>query len=54
MERKTIVATEGRWLTNGVAYGKTVHLGINDTSDNWYEISDAEYEEKMKEESLDE
>lgn len=42
-------------LTNGEAYGKTIYLGINDKPENWYEITDEEYEEILKEqeEALD-
>ena len=36
-------------LTNGEAYGKTIYLGINDKPENWYEITDEEYEEILKE-----
>ena len=35
-------------LTNGEVYSKEVYLGINDSAENWHEITDAEYEEIMK------
>jgi hypothetical protein len=35
-------ADEGMTLTNGEAFGKVVYLGINDSADNWHEITDAE------------
>lgn len=44
-----IKASEGMVLTNGEAYGKEIHLGCNDSTDNWHEITDAKYEEILKE-----
>lgn len=41
-------ASNGMTLTNGEAYGKTIYLGINDSVDNWHEITDAEAEELQK------
>lgn len=46
-----ITASEGMVLTNGDTYSKEVYLGVNDSVDNWHEITDAEYEEIMKEEA---
>ena len=43
-----ITATEGKVLTNGEAYSKEIYLGINDSIDNWQEITEAEYEEIIK------
>ena len=48
MEKTTIeltklTASEGMMLTNGEVYSKEVYLGINDSADNWHEITDAEY-----------
>ena len=45
-----ITATEGKVLTNGEAYSKEIYLGINDSIDNWQEITEAEYEEHLAEE----
>ena len=45
-----ITATEGKVLTNGEAYSKEIYLGINDSIDNWHEITEAEYEEHLAEE----
>ena len=48
-ERK---AAEGMRLTNGEAYssvGGSVYLGVNDSADNWYEITEDEYIQKTKE-----
>lgn len=49
MELRKITASDGMWLTDGEAYGKTVYLGVNDKPENWYEISEQEYEEILAE-----
>ena len=41
-------ADEGMTLTNGEAFGKTIYLGINDSVENWHEITDKEAEELQK------
>ena len=33
---------DGYTLTNGETYSKKVFLGINDSPENWYEVSDEE------------
>ena len=38
-----LTAAEGMTLTNGEVYGKNVYLGVNDKPENWYEITDEEY-----------
>ena len=35
-------------IPNGEAYSKEIYLGINDSIDNWQEITEAEYEEIIK------
>ena len=35
-------ADDGKWLTNGETFGKVVYVGINDSVDNWHEITDEE------------
>lgn len=42
--RKVIEATEGHILTNGEVYGRTIYLAEGETGENFYEITDAEYE----------
>lgn len=37
-----LVAKEGYVFTNGETYSNIIRLGVNDTADNWYEITDAE------------
>ncbi len=44
MELKTITAGEGVILTNGEAFGKSITLGKNDSVENWYEITENEYQ----------
>ncbi len=43
-----ITASEGMVLTNGDTYSKEIYLGINDSTENWNEITDAEYEERKR------
>lgn len=44
IEGNRLIADDEMWLTNGETIGKTVHLGINDSAENWHEISNEEYE----------
>ena len=45
---RKLTASEGYVLTNGDVYGKEVFLGVNDSAENWHEITDAEYAEAME------
>ena len=45
---RKLTASGGYVLTNGDVYGKEVYLGVNDSADNWHEITDAEYAEIVK------
>ena len=45
MSRVKLTATDGMVLTNGKVYGRVVYLGVGDSPDNWYEITDEEYAE---------
>ena len=48
IELKEIKAEEGKVLTNSETYasvGGSVFLGVNDSIDNWYEITEEEYNE---------
>ena len=54
MEKKIIeipvlIPSEGHVLTNGETYSKEVWLGINDSADNWREITEEEYLAATKE-----
>lgn len=52
MSRLKMKATEGMILTNGETYGREVYLGNGDSPDNWWEISEAEYEATMQAEEV--
>lgn len=46
-----ITADEGFVLTNGQGvYSKEIYLGKNDSPINWWEITEYEYEQILKEE----
>ena len=47
--RIKLTASEGHILTNGENYGKVVYLASGDEGDKWYEITEEEYDQKMKE-----
>lgn len=51
MDRVKLIASEGMVLTNGDTYGKEVFIGIGDSSDNWWEITEEEYK-KLTEEDM--
>ena len=44
-----IYASEGMRLTNGVIFGKLIDLGEGDSSDNYHEITEEEYNKLMEE-----
>ena len=46
---RKLTSSPGHILTNGDVYGKEVYLGVNDSAENWHEITDAEYNEIMAE-----
>lgn len=45
----TIRADEGKWLTNGEIYGKTISLAVDVSVNDFYEITDEEYNSIMAE-----
>ena len=49
IELRKLTAAEGMILTNGEAFGKEIYLGKNDSAENWHEITQAEYDEILKE-----
>ena len=40
----TLTADEGMYLTNGETYGKTVVLPESADTNDWYEITEVEYQ----------
>lgn len=53
---KKLTASEGMVLTNGGAYssvGGEVYLGINDSAENWHEITEEEYNTIFEEQTKD-
>ncbi len=46
--RKTLIAKEGFIYTNGDAYAKIIDLAEDDRAENWYEITESEYEEILR------
>lgn len=52
--KQTIIeASEGHILTNGKSFGKVVALGSTDSADNWYEITEEEYNKIEAEQTED-
>lgn len=43
-----LTADEDKYLTNGETYGKTVVLPESASTDEWYEITKAEYEARQE------
>lgn len=51
IELRELKAEEDKVLTNGEIYssvGGSVFLGVNDSVDNWHEITEEEYNEMEK------
>jgi hypothetical protein len=53
MQRSTIefvklTASDGMTLTNGTSFSKEVYLGVNDSADNWREITDEEAQRQQE------
>lgn len=44
-----LIASEGNILTNGTLYAKEAYLGSGDSEENWYEITEEEYNEIIAE-----
>lgn len=54
IEIRKLTASKGKVLTNGETYSTEIYLGVNDSPDNWYEITEAEHEEIQKANELPE
>lgn len=50
IELRKLTASIGMVLTNGEAYGTEIYLGVNDSQDNWWEITQEEYNKILEEE----
>jgi hypothetical protein len=48
IELRKLTASTGCVLTNGETYSKEIYLGVNDSADNWHEITEEEYAEGLK------
>ena len=46
-------ADEGKILTDGEIYGRTIYLAKNRSPEEFYEITEAEYEEIQKQNEAD-
>ena len=49
IELRKLTASDGMVLTNGEAFGKEIYLGVNDSADNWHEITEEEYNKILAE-----
>ena len=45
---RKLTASAGHILTNGDVYGKEVYLGVNDSAENWHEITEDAYNDIVK------
>lgn len=45
MEDRYLIASTGKWLTNGEIYAAEVWLGNWDSPSNWYEVDIEEIQE---------
>ena len=50
IKQTILTADEGMYLTNGETYGKTVVLPETANTNDWYEITDIEYNRIMESE----
>ena len=48
-----LIAKEGYVYTNGETFSNIIRLGINDSAENWHEITDAEAQALMETEMTD-
>ena len=49
IELRKLTASDGMVLTNGEAFGKEIYLGVNDSAENWHEITEEEYNKILAE-----
>jgi hypothetical protein len=51
--QRILIADDGKYLTNGETYGKTVVLPMDADATAWHEITDAEYAEIVEKEGME-
>ena len=49
MKRTKLTAPDGKWLTDGEIFAKTVYLGTGDAAENWREVTEEAYQEAQAE-----
>ncbi len=52
-KRITLIAEDGKWLTDGEKYLREVILTVGENGEAWREITDAEYEKIIAENQRD-
>ena len=52
-KRITLIAEDGKWLTDGEKYLREVILTVGENGEAWHEITDAEYEKIVAENQRD-
>ena len=52
-KRITLIAEDGKWLTNGEKYLREVMLPVGENGEAWHEVTDAEYEKIIAENQRD-
>ena len=48
-----ITASDKMYLTNGKTFSKEVYLGVNDSPENWQEISEEEYNKILEKHEIE-
>ena len=51
-ENGILFANNGKIVTDGKSYGRQIHRLSNEMVKDWYEITEAEYQEILKQEEL--
>ena len=53
MSRIVLKAAEGMVYTNGTDYARVACLYVGDSTDNWWEVTEEEYQAKMAERAVE-
>ena len=51
--RNVLVAKEGYVYTNGETFSNVIRLGVNDAPENWYEITEEEYNKILEQQEIE-